>query len=236
MNTENKVKKGAKTHNGQKQDISKFNRHLDALKNLTGNELKIYMTDLWSKNRTTGFFGTLSFNRSFYFERGFGCVDEFFKRILQKVHGQRWHKRIHRKENFVVYGFCEHKGENVHFHFGVWAEEEELSYLKEHGNEVWKELQPQGDCSTEEIKEVSTAADYSFKTVENRDSEANLYAFIFPDKQYIDGAKNKRKPDKSRNRAKIWENKIQKPHKLTGKISNTKKSRGKMSRYGEDKT
>ena len=162
-------------------------------------------------------------------------MDKFFKAILQKVHGQRWHKRIHRKQDFVVYGFCEHKGENAHFHFGVWGEEEELSYLREHCNEVWKEHQPQGDCSTEKINEVFAAADYSFKTVENRDFQASLYTFSFPSQQCPDKAKNSRKPDKTKNRAKIWGNKVEKWLKLRGKISNTKKNRGKMSRYGEDK-
>ena len=230
------MKKNAKNHNGRKQKVSEFNRHFRPLKNLTGDELKIPLIDLWSKNRTKGFFGTLSFNRSFYFERGFGCVDDFFKGILQKVHGQRWHKRIHRKQNFVVYGFCEHKGENVHFHFGVWGEEEELNYLREHGNEVWKKLQPQGDCSTEKIKDVFAAADYSFKTVENGDSQASLYTFSFPSEQYTDKAENRRKPNKTKNRATIWANKVQKWLKMRGKISNTKKNRGKMSRYDGDKT
>ena len=230
------MKKDAKPHNRQEHDNSEAKRHLATLKNSTGNELNVSLTDLWSKNRTTGFFGTLSFNRSFYFERGFGCVDEFFKRILQKVHGQRWHKRIHRKQTFVVYGFCEHKGENVHFHFGVWGEEEELSYLRAHCNDVWKEQQPQGDCSTEQINDVFAAADYSLKTVENRDSQASLYTFVFPSQQCPDRAKNRRKPDKTENRAKIWGNKVEKWLKMRGKISNTKKNRGKMSRYGGDKT
>jgi hypothetical protein len=227
---------GEKNHNRQNQETSEFKRHFGVLKNLTGNELRKYLVNLWFENSTMGLFGTLSFNRSFYFERGFGCVDDFFKGILQKVHGQRWHKRIRRKQDFVVYGFCEHKGENVHFHFGVWGEEEELSYLREHGNEVWKQLQPQGDCSTEKIKDVFAAADYSFKTAENRDSQAALYTFTFPSQQYTDRAKNRRKPDKTENRAKIWGNKVEKQLNLRGKISNTKKNRGKMSRYGEGKT
>ena len=230
------MKKGAENHIKQKQDISKWDRHLGTLKNLTGNNLKIHLVTLWSENRTTGFFGTLSFNRSFYFERCFGCVDNFFKAILQKVHGQRWHKRIHRKQAFIVYGFIEYNGENVHLHFGVWGEEEELNYLKEHGNEVWKKLQPQGDCSTEKINEVFAAADYSFKTVENRNSQASLYAFVFPSQQCPDKARNVSKPDKTKNRSKIWGNKVEKWLKMRGKISNTKKNRGKMSRYGGDKT
>lgn len=230
------MKKGAKNNNRQKQDISEFNRHFGVLKNLTGNELRISLIDLWSRNYTTGFFGTLSFNRSFNFERGFGCVDDFFKGILQKVHGQRWHKRIHRKLPFIVYGFIEHQGENVHLHFGVWGEEEELNYLREHCNEEWKELQPQGDCSTEKINDVFAAADYSFKTVENRDFQASLYTFSFPSEQGLDKAKNISKPDKTKNRSKIWGNKVEKWLKMRGKISNTKKNRGKMSRYGGDKT
>jgi hypothetical protein len=229
------MKKGSENHIRQKQDISKWDRRVNTIKQLTGSALRIYLVNLWSKNRTTGFFGTLSFNRGFYFERGLGCVDDFFKGILQKVHGQRWHKRIHRKDDFVAYGFIEYRGENVHLHFGVWGEEEELSYLREHGNEVWKEHQPQGDCSTDRIKDVFAAADYSFKTVENRDSQASLYTFIFPSGQYTDEAKNQRKPAKTKNRAKIWGNKVEKWLKLRGKISNTKKNRGKMSRDDEDK-
>jgi hypothetical protein len=230
------MKKGPKNRNKQKQDIPEFDRHVGTLRNLTGNNLKIHLINLWSENRTAGFFATLSYNRSFYFERGFGCVDNFFKPILQKVHGQRWQKRIHRKQAFIVYGFIEYKGGNVHFHVGVWGEEEELNYLREHCDEVWKKLQPQGDCSTEKIKEVFEAASYSFKTVENRDSQASLYAFIFPLQQCLDRAKNKRKPEKAKNRAIIWENKKQKSSKLRGKISNTKKNRGKVSRYGGDKS
>ena len=230
------MKKGAKNDDRQTRDISKWDRHVSAIKRLTGCELRIYLVNLWSENRTTGFFGTLSFNRSFHFERGFGCLDAFFKRILQKVHGQRWHKRIHRKQAFIVYGFIEYKGENVHLHFGVWGEEEELNYLLEHGNEVWNELQPQGDCSTEKINEVFAAAEYSFKTVENRDSQACLYTFMFPIQQGLDRAKNIRKPDKTKNRSKIWGNKVEKWLKMRGKISNTKKHRGQTSRYGGDKT
>lgn len=230
------MKKGANNDDRQKQCIPEVNIHLVTTRNLTGNELKRYLVGLWRRNRTTGFFVTLSYNRSFYFERGFGCVDDFFKAILQKVHGQRWHKRIRRSQTFFVYGFCEHQGENVHFHIGVWGEEEELNYLREHCNEVWNEHQPQGDCSTEKIKEVFAATDYSFKTVENLDSQASLYAFCFPSQQCPDRAKNMRKPDKTENRAKIWGNQVEKWLKLRGKISNTKKNRVKTSRYGGDKT
>ena len=225
------MNKRAKNKNRKRQHIHENDRHLTTIKNLTGNLLKIYLIDLWSKNRTTGFFGTLSFNRSFHFERGFGCVDNFFKGILQQVHGRRWHKRIHRKQAFIVYGFIEYRGENVHLHFGVWGEEEELSYLREHCNEVWKKHQPQGDCTTEKIKDVFAAADYSFKTAENRDSQASLYTFIFPSRQCLDEAKNGRKPDITKNRARIWDNKVEKRLTLRGKISNTKKNRGKVSRY-----
>jgi len=230
------MKKGSENHIRQKQDIFKWDRRVNTIKQLTGSALRIYLVNLWSKNRTTGFFGTLSFNRGFYFERAFGCLDDFFKGILQKVHGQRWHKRIHRKQAFIVYGFIEYRGENVHLHFGVWGEEEELSYLREHCNEVWKKHQPQGDCSTDRINDVFAAADYSFKTVENRDSQASLYTFIFPSRQYTDEAKNRRNPDITKNRARIRGNKVEKRLKLRGKISNTKKNRGKASRYGGDKT
>jgi hypothetical protein len=226
----------AKNNNRERQGTTELDKHVNTLENLSGDNLKIYLVNLWMVHYTAGFFGTLSFNRSFYFERGFGCVDDFVKGILQKVHGQRWHKRIRRSHNFVVYGFIEYNGENIHLHFGVWGEEEELNYLREHCNEVWKEHQPQGDCSTEKIKEVFAAADYSFKTVENRDSQASLYAFCFPSQQCPDRAKNMRKPDKTENRAKILGNRVEKWLKLRGKISNTKKNRGKTSRHGGDRT
>jgi hypothetical protein len=152
---------------------------------------------------------------------------------LQGVHGRRWQKRILRLCNFEVYGFCEYDGTNVHFHLGVWGEKEELQYLRNHGAEEWRKLQPQGDCLAEKLNDVVAAAKYSSKTVRDRDSQAGLYTYLFPDKQRMDQAKNKQKPNKTKNRAQIWKNKTDKWLKLQGKVSLTKKKRGKKARYGD---
>lgn len=213
---------------------SKPEKQFQSLKKMTGRELKGNLIQLWLDNCTTGYFVTLSFNRKFFFERGFGEIDKFFRRILQRVHGQRWQKRIRRDQDFVVYGFCEYEGENVHFHLGVWGEKQELNFLRKYCNEEWRKLQPQGDCSTEKIKDVFLAADYSYKSNSDRDSQASLYVFVFPDRKVLDAAQNKPKPDKRKNRATIWKNKINKWLKLRGKVSLTKKNRGKIARYGEE--
>jgi hypothetical protein len=68
----------------------------------------------------------------------------------------------------------------------------------------------------EKINDVIAAANYSSKTVRDRDSQASLYTYLFPDKQRIDQAKNKQKPNKERNRAQIWKNKTDKWLKLQG--------------------
>lgn len=213
-----------------------MNKDWTTLRQLTGSQLKSALKELWLKNYGTGYFLTLSFNRRLFFERGFGVVDKFFERILQGVHGQRWHKRILRLQNCEVYGFCEYDQSNVHFHLGVWGEKEELAYLRHHGAEVWANLQPQGDLSTERIKSVIATAEYSHKSVRDRDSQENLYTYLFPDNRRVDEAKNKQQPNKPRSRTRIWKNKQEKLLRLRGKVSLTKKNRGKIARYGGDET
>jgi hypothetical protein len=202
------------------------------LKHLTGKQLRRKLVEIWLRNHTPGFFVTLSFNRRFFFERGFGIMDQFFKTVLQGAHGQRWQKRINRQQKFEVWGFCEHDESNVHFHLGVWGEADELKYLKYHGAFAWFKLQPQGDFLAQTINDIIEAALYSYKEVKSRDSQEGLYCFLFPDEQKVDQAKNKQKSNKERSRAQIWKNKTDKWLKLQGKVSPTKKNRGKMARYG----
>jgi hypothetical protein len=206
------------------------------LSHLTGKKLKSEIIALWLKNNTTGYFLTLSFNRRFFFERGIGVLDNFFKRILQGAHGCRWHRRTNRLLNFEVYGFCEYDQTNVHFHLGVWGEKEELAYLKEHGREEWARLQPQGDFLAEKINSVTASADYSHKSVRDRDSQASLYVFLFPDKRRMDEARNRQQPDKNKSRAQIYRNKMDKCLKMRGKVSLTKKKRGMMARLTSEES
>jgi hypothetical protein len=204
------------------------------LRMLTGKKLKSEITELWFRNHTTGYFLTLSFNRRFLFEHGIGVLDEYFKRILQGAHGRRWQERIRRVQNFEVYGFCEYHRTNVHFHLGVWGEKDELAYLKSHGAEEWFELQPQGDFLAETINSVTASADYSHKDIRDRDSQASLYVYLFPDKRHMDEAKNRQQPNINKNRAQIRRNRLDKCRKLRGKVGLTKKKRGMMARLVND--
>jgi hypothetical protein len=202
----------------------------NSLRMLNRERLKTEIMGLWLRNSSTGIFLTLSFNRRFFFERGIGVLDNFFKRILQGVHGSRWHKRTNRLLNFEVYGFCEYDQTNVHFHLGVWGEKEELAYLKSHGSGEWFELQPQGDFLAERIEDDFAAANYSHKSIRDHDSQASLYVFLFPDKRRMDEAKNRQQPNINKNRAQIRQNKMDKCLQLRGKVSLTKKKRGMMAR------
>jgi hypothetical protein len=207
-----------------------------ALRKLTGKKLRSEIIALWSKNGGNGYFLTLSFNRRFFFEGGIGVLDSYFKRILQGAHGRRWHKRTNRLLNFEVYGFCEYDQTNVHSHIGVWGEKEELAYLRNHGAEEWARLQPQGDFLAEKINSVTVSADYSHKSIRDRDSQASLYVFLFPDKRRMDEARNRQQPNINKNRAQIWKNKQEKWLKLRGKVSLTKKKRGMMARLTSEES
>jgi hypothetical protein len=202
--------------------------------NLSGPELREHLRRLFLENNVKEFV-TLSYNGSFNFEGAFSSMDKFFNCILQGVHGGHWKRRIKRDQKFIVIGIFEYDGENVHLHAGVAGEPAELKFLRVHGDDVWKEKHPHGDCLSTNIHAVLNVAYYSTKTVCNKDDQEQLYTYVFPEPPEVDHAVQKRSMTTEQRRAQIFKNKQERSISLHGKISDTKKNRAKAARYAKAK-